>query len=236
MNSNTLNLNKMKNNYLKLGMIAVLMLSVSIGYAQQATGDIAQKTAIVYGTTETGGAIRVIDNKGTIKYLQADNGITTLTNTTADVTTTTWQLGGTLLNDTDIDFNGTVFSFSSVLQAAAADAATLVDDSETGKWTLLTRDEDTGEIKKLLATDLISGIRVEYDQSGDAAADVAIPVAGLPLLTALTTEAKLFVYRNGVKLRTGTDFVATPDTVTITYDATDLPMFDGDIIEIQYIK
>lgn len=50
-----------------------------------------------------------------------------------------------------------------------------------------------------------------------------------------STHAKLFVYRNGVKLRSGTDFVATADTVTIT-QSVDIPMYTGDIIEIQYIK
>jgi len=58
----------------------------------------------------------------------------------------------------------------------------------------------------------------------------------LPVLTAGTTLAKLYVYRNGAKLRSGTDFTATDDTVTITYSATDLPMYAGDVIEIQYIK
>jgi hypothetical protein len=100
----------------------------------------------------------------------------------------------------------------------------------------------------MLLSDLliVDGIRVEYTQTGaggfvfdgagNATADVAITVAGLPVLTVGSTYAKLFVYRNGVKLRTISDFVATAGVVTIQYDAADMPMYNGDIVEIQYIK
>ena len=86
------------------------------------------------------------------------------------------------------------------------------------------------------ASDLITGIRLEDTQAADATGDVPITVTGLPVLTALTSAAKLSVYRNGVKLRFGSDFVASADLVTITYDVADLPMYAGDIIEIQYLK
>jgi hypothetical protein len=52
---------------------------------------------------------KVVDNKGTIKYFQSNNGITQITNTTADKTTTTWQLGGTLTEDTFIDATGSIW-------------------------------------------------------------------------------------------------------------------------------
>ena len=222
---------------------------LTVGTALQAqtdptTTDTAKQTGVVFGAGTVNGSVKVIDNKGTIKYLQSNNGITTINNMGAngDVTTTTWQLGGTLTDDTYIDANGNTFALNGLTTAIATDAAsTIVSESdgsgitESG-WALLVRDEGTGETKKLLASDLISGIRVEYTQVLDAAANVAIPVTGLPVLTAGTTFAKLFVYRNGVKLRSGTDFLATADTVTITYSATDLPMFADDIIEVQYIK
>ena len=83
---------------------------------------------------------------------------------------------------------------------------------------------------------MVSGIRIVHTQGADASADVAITVTGLPVLAAGTTFAKLFVYRNGAKLRAGVDFVATANTVTITYSASDLPMYTGDVVEIQYIK
>ena len=235
-------------NKFKIALVTAGMLAVGTVSAQTAPGaavNIAKQGNATPGTTNT--SVKVIDNKGTIKYLQSNNGITMLTNTTADRTTTTWQLGGTLTDDTYIDASGAVFAIDGVKLITAADVAataatggsTHLTSTDTG-YTLLVRDEVTGETKKMLASDLVSGVRREYEQVADAtgATDttLAINVPGLPVLTAMTTFAKLFVYRNGAKLRSGTDFVATADTVTITYDADELPMYAGDVIEIQYIK
>jgi hypothetical protein len=192
------------------------------------------------------GSVKVIDNKGTVKYLQTKNGLTTITNTTNDATTTTWQLGGTLTDDTYIDLNGKKFGFASVLQNTnanqagsdvAATTATLTGGTGTdGGFTLLVRDEATGNVLKMLASDLVSGIRTEYTQVANASADVDVTVTGLPVLAAGTTDAKLFVFRNGAKLRSVTDFAAVADKVTIKFSAADLPMYAGDVIEVQYIK
>lgn len=209
--------------------IALIMLGVTVTNAQS-TADVVKATT----------AVKVVDNKGTIKYFQSNNGITQIVNTTANKTTTTWQLGGTLTDNTYIDVSGKAFALDGIALAPAAGAST---DATTGSshgtgsgWTLLVRDEATGATQKLLATDLISGIRVEYVQAADATANVPITVTGLPVLTTGTTDAKLFVFRNGAKLRTGSDFVATADTVTIAYNASDLPMYADDVVEIQYIK
>jgi len=212
--------------------MAIFMLSVSVLSAQTTDSDLVGAA--------NGDVVKVVDNKGTIKYLQTNNGITTITSTNAgNKTTTTWQLGGTLTEDTYIDATGAIFAITGIAGIDPTDpgvenaAATAFNG--TG-FSLLVRDEVTGETKKLLVDDLLSGIRVEYPQVADAAADVAITVLGLPLLTVGTTDAKLFVYRNGVKLRNVADFAVTAGTVTINYDATDLPMYTGDIVEIQYIK
>jgi len=232
----------MKNKYFKLGLAALAMMVGTAAQAQTPTTDAATSTGIQKGNG-AGESIKVIDNKGTIKYLQSNNGITSITSTAAgSSTTTTWQLGGTLTDNTYIDVNGKAFALDGIelvdtsVLAASTNATDQSDHGTGSGWTLLVRDELTGATKKLLATDLVSGIRVVHTQATDAAADVAITVTGLPVLTAGTTEAKLFVYRNGAKLRSGTDFTATADTVTITYSASDLPMYAGDVVEIQYIK
>lgn len=233
----------MKNKNFKLGMIAVCMLSASVLSAQTTSGDITQQSVVTYGT-DSAGAIKVVDNKGTIKYLQTANGLTTLTNTTSNVTTTTWQLGGTLTSDTDIATGANEFKITLdsggtfVLDGAIQETGIHSDASTIGTsgWTLLSRDEATGQIKKLLPSDLVNGIRKVETLGQDETADLDITVSGLPVLTALTTAGKLSVYRNGVKLLFGTDFVVTAGVVTITYDATNLPLFTGDVIEIQYIR
>jgi hypothetical protein len=232
---------------MKIACLAFAIFSMAtVANAQQKTGDVTKQATIVNGTTTTGGAIKVVDNKGTVKYLQVKNGLTSLTNTTDDVTTTTWQLGGTLTDDTYIDLSGKKFGFANVLQNTtgnqagsdvAATTATLTGGSGTdGGYTLLVRDEATGNILKMLASDLVSGIRVVLTQAANATGDVDITVTGLPALTAGTTDAKLFVFRNGAKLRSVTDFVAVADKVTIKYSAADLPMFKDDVVESQYIK
>jgi hypothetical protein len=236
---------KMKNKYLKLGMMAAVMLSASIGFAQTAPAD-AGTNAGIQKDAGAGESIKVIDNKGTIKYLQTNNGITSITSTAGgNKTTTTWQLGGELTNDTYINASGAIFAIDGIALAAGAastDAATndLAGTTGTGVgtgYTFLVRDEATGATKKLLASDLITGIRVEDTQGLDATANVTIAVMGLPILTAGTSAAKLSVYRNGVKLRFTEDFLnTTADQITIIYDAADLPMYAGDVIEIQYLK
>ncbi|BFM44340.1 hypothetical protein CFS9_29810 [Flavobacterium sp. CFS9] len=219
----------MKTKFLKFALCATVLLGVTAANAQS-TADVTKGVK----------AVKVVDNKGTIKYFQSNNGITQIVNTTADVTTTTWQLGGQLTNDTYIDATGKVFGLDGlVLETGApstnATTASIHGGTGTG-WTLLVRDEATGATKKMKAESLVSGIRVEYTQVANAAANVDVAVVGLPVLTAGTTDAKLFVFRNGIKLRSGTDFVAAADKVTITYSATDLPMYAGDVIEVQYVK
>ena len=221
----------MKNNYLKGGLFALMMIA---GIAMQAQTTATTDAGLSNGAGD-GVSVKLIDNKGTIKYLQTNNGITSITSTNSgSATTTTWQLGGTLNSDTNIttgdnEFkitldSGDEFVLDGVVQeTGSASTATTI---ATSGWTILVRDETTGEVRKLLASDLVSGIRMEHVQVLDASANVAITVLGLPVLTAGTTLAKLYVYRNGAKLRSGTDFTATADTVTITYSATDLPSID----------
>lgn len=239
-------MNSKVQNTLKVGAVIALLLSAGAVSAQRVTpvspavaADFTKAANTVLG--QDGGSVKVIDNKGTIKYLQSSNGITMFTDATPDGgVITTWQLGGTLTDDTYIDATGKVFAIDGVklitTETPSTDATTgSVHGTGTG-YTLLVRDEATGETKKMLASDLVSGIRTETTQATNASADVAITVTGLPALSAATTSAKLFVFRNGAKLRSGTDFVASANTVTITYSATELPMYAGDVIEIQYIK
>ncbi len=221
---------------LKTSCIAFVLLGMATMRAQSTT-DVAR------GAT----AVKVIDNKGTIKYFQSNNGITQIVNTTSDVTTTTWQLGGELTdatnittgtNELKITLNDGTNQGTFVIDGIVQETGTAADGTTIGTsgYTLLVRDEATGQVRNLLATSLISGIRVEHTQAADATANVDITVTGLPILNAATTAAKLYVYRNGAKLRFGTDFSVTADTVTITYDAADLPMYSGDVVEIQYVK
>lgn len=104
-------MNKTLQNTLKVGAIIALMLSAGAVSAQTTTGNITKAANATLGST--GGAVRVIDNKGTIKYLQALNGLTTFTNTLPDGgVTTTWQLGGLLTEATNITTGGKEFKIT----------------------------------------------------------------------------------------------------------------------------
>lgn len=196
-----------------------------------------------------GVSVKLIDNKGTIKYLQSNNGITTITSTEAgDKTTTTWQLGGQLLADTYIDVEGKVFSLDGLkLETGSAavsattqtghDAGTTTTASTDTGWTLVVRDEATGELRKLLATNLIqSGYAIDTaDAAEETANEIVISAAGIPALAG--NEGKIWVYRNGAKLLHTTDFTvdATAGTVTATGTA-NWTLYTGDVFEVQWVK
>ena len=201
--------------------------------AQQTTGDVTKQTDVEPGVTSTGGAVRIIDNKGTIKYLQSQNGITMLSNTTNDVTTTTWQLGGTLTDDTFIDADGNTFGLNGIelisTETASTDATTESDAGTGTGYTILVRDEATGATKKLLASEL----SIESGQEAfTATADqTAYALTGSPVLP---TFSQVWVYRNGAKLVASVDYTVSASTVTLV--ASDFDVYAGDIVEVQYVK
>lgn len=217
-----------------------VLLFVAELQAQQTTGDVTKETSVDYGNTTTGGSIRVIDNKGTIKFLQVKNGLTLLSNTTNDITTTTWQLGGTLTNDTFIDIDGNIFGFNGIklvdttTEDASSDAITESDAGTGTGYTILVRDEATGEIKKLLATDLI--------QSGQETFTVADPPVATftTAATALPSFSQVWVYRNGAKLIANVDYTVATNVLTLVPSPgtgdTNWSLTTGDLIEIHYVK
>ena len=239
---------KMKNNYLKLGMMAAVMLSASIGFAQTTTGNITKQDGIINGTTDTGGTVKVIDNKGTIKYLQVANGITSLTNTTTNVTTTTFQLGGTLTADTYITADGNVFALDGIALAGGAASTNAVTNENaqggaavgTG-WTLLVRDERSGETQKLKLQDLITSAYVSKTVDAAFIATPTITVNGIGNLPA--GLEKTWVYRNGVKLRSNVDYSTAGAVITIVPLTSTPPngdidwaLFAGDVITVQVLS
>ncbi|MCW2119854.1 hypothetical protein [Flavobacterium sp. 7A] len=238
-------------NKLKLGLVAICMLSVGAVSAQKVTGDVT-KTEDASKSKVLNGTIRVVDNKGTKKFLQVKNGLTLLTDATPDGgIVSTWQLGGTLSDNTYIDATGKIFSLDGLKlvapTTAAATAATTQSigsngttisgtgtaATETG-WTVLIRDEKTGEIQKLLVTDLVKGGHLEVAAAADATqptlTDITIPLA----------YEKVWVYRNGAKLRANVDYtIATGGVVTLDTTAlapNDWAIYKGDVFEVQWIQ
>ena len=222
---------------LKQPIIATLVLfmaSFSALQAQNTTVEIAKKTEVTYpgSALTTDGSIKLIDNKGTVKYLQTSNGLTTLTNTGGtNVTTTTLQLGGTLSYDTYIDVDDKVFALDGIeLESgeASTDATTKSDHGTGTGYTFLVRDEATGAIKKLLLNDL--GVKGGISSSIATEGQTDYTITGSDELTLFKT----YVYRNGIKLIAGTDYTVATNVVTLTQ--TGYQVLADDVIEVHFLN
>lgn len=223
---------------LKQPIIATLVLfmaSFSALQAQTTTSKIDKMTEVTYPGTEltVDGSIKLIDNKGTVKYLQTSNGLTTLTNTgeTTDVTTTTLQLGGTLTANTYIDVDDKVFAFDGIeLETgdASTDATTKSDHGTGTGYTFLVRDEATGAIKKLLLNDL--GVKGGVSNETATAGQTEYTITGAEELSLFKT----YVYRNGIKLIATADYTVASNVVTLTQ--TGYQVLAGDVIEVHFLN
>ena len=230
-----------KSIFFLLTMGLLLFLGTSVASAQQTADFTKQGDNLAVSATATNTSVKLIDNKGTIKYLQVANGLTALTNTTTDKTLTTWQLGGTLTADTYIDVDGNVFGLDGIelvntsTSSASIDATDQSDRGTGTGWTLLVRNEATGAIQKLMATDLIqSGFANDVADAGeDAANSIVITATGI---LASMDRGKIWVYRNGAKLIYGTDFAVTDNTVTVSAAPGSWYLYAGDVFEVQWIK
>lgn len=217
--------------------IILITICFTVGNSafSQITNTSVKDTEVDYSsaTAVQSGSIKLIDNQGTIKYLQVKNGITSLTNASASAgneTVTTLSLGGVLSTDTFIDASGVVFGLKGSDQETgnAATSSTL----NTSGYTLAVFDEATGEIKKLLVSALdVVGASDRFVVAATPSTTYTVAIAGLSL-----TPGKTFVFRNGVKLTasgTTPDYTTSGSSVIID---TSIPLFSGDIIEVQYIN
>lgn len=231
----------MNRKFLKLALALTAILTFNLSNAQQTTGDVG-KTEDVGRSTALNGTIRVIDNKGTKKFLQVKNGITLLTDATPDGgIVSTWQLGGTLTDDTFIDASGAIFALDGLElvdtatdapSTDATDGSTAATATGTG-WTLLVRDEATGETKKLLATDVVAAGQLTATAATDGTAP-ALTDGSIPAV-----YQKVWVYRNGAKLVANVDYTVAAGAVTLVPSATapnDWEIFAGDVFEVQWIN
>lgn len=195
-------------NRIKLTLVVVFMLSIGVASAQS-TIDVAK----------SGTAVKVIDNKGTIKYFQSNNGITQIVNTTGDVTTTTWQLGGTLTDNTTL-------TLDSGKTITLAGLTTITDPTTLGLKVLV--QDATGGVQEILVTDLLQV------QSGHQI--LSSPVIGSNTVSGLPSNyANVSVYRNGAKLIATVDYTVATDALTLISPDWILDA-SVDIIEVQYVK
>ncbi|MCD8439054.1 hypothetical protein [Tenacibaculum finnmarkense] len=232
-----------KTNSFKLAMVAVGMLTI---------GTVSAQTTAPADLVKQAEAVKSVDNKGTIKHVQVLNGLTE--NTDAATNVTTFQLGGDLVAPTTITADATNGKALNIEGIAGVDKAQMLagiagapgsenfkpaDSFNTAGLTLMVRDETTGEIKKLLAADVAAYLETLAKNVYQEKELIATPVdadytftpADLPIAL-LLKPARLFVYRNGVKLRQS-DLILTIDG-EVTIDKTKVTLYNEDVIEVQY--
>lgn len=238
-------MNLTRNLMKSVGIILAFTAVAAVGNAQT-TSTVAKQTIAsgFSGTTTKTGSVRVVDNQGTIKYLQVQNGITSITNNdpTSGAIVTTYQLGGTFTSDTKLDFAGKAFSFDNITAVPAGTSAattnsTATIDAKTG-WAILVRDVATGNVQQLLATDLVSAGKKETvlasadidATTGYTYSDVALP----------SKVEKVQVSRNGIQLAAAYYTFTANASVAVSInggtDPNDYTLTVGDRIIIQWIR
>jgi len=234
---------QLQKQWTKIACVAfVIFAMATVANAQTASGTDILKTA---GKTNSGTAapVRLVDNKGTIKYLQVNNGLTQIVNTTNEVTTTTWQLGGQLTENTYIDVNGKVFALDKLTlvtdaTTASTDATSLSSHGTGTGWTVLIRDEASGALEKIKLSDLLQVQAGETTKTVDAAF-ITTPKITPSATTFPSDYAKVSVYRNGIKLLANTDYTVASGSATLVPNSTapsDWVLNVGDVIEVHWIK
>jgi len=211
-----------KTNIFKVAALtAVFAVAGMFANAQQTTGNIPLQGPAVLG--QDSGYVKVIDNKGTVKFLQSRNGITMFTNTApSGGIVTTWQLGGTLSDSTVIDLNGNEFALKGL---------ELLDSLGAIGYQMVIVDPVDGKLKRLPFDNLIQKGHTIFNIAADASANTTLTVSG-PVLPNYQT---VYVYRNGAKLLASEDYNITGDH-TIEIIHTNVPLYNGDKVEVHFIK
>jgi hypothetical protein len=170
----------------------------------------------------TSDSVMTVDpSTGQLKFLSASSLFANLTaNNGLTKTGNNVQLGGALTQPTAI-----TTSASNTLALPGLQNGNLASDS------IVVAEPSTGILKKVSAASLL--------QSGDqtftaTSGQTAYTVANMP-----ATASRVWVYRNGVKLVSGTDYTAAAGAVTLTPSNTppnDWAVLAGDAIEVQWVK
>jgi hypothetical protein len=164
-------------------------------------------TDSVLVTDPTTGQVKVISAAALFNALSFENGLTKTGNTV--------KLGGILSEATTITTDAT-----NVLKIAGLQSGNVATDS-----VVVTSDD--GTLKRVSATSLLQSGNQEFTTT---LGDRIFNVANLP-----ANASRVWVYRNGVKLVSGTDYTAAAGVVTLSVAMGGL-VADDDIIEIQWVK
>ncbi len=164
-------------------------------------------TDSVLVTDPSTGQVKVISAAALFNALTFENGLTRTGNTV--------KLGGILSEATTITTDAT-----NVLKIAGLQSGNAATDS-----VVVTTDD--GTLKKVSSTTLLQSGSQEFTTT---LGDRIFNVPNMP-----PNSSRVWVYRNGVKLVSGTDYTATAGVVTLSIAMGGL-VADDDVIEVQWVK
>jgi len=209
-----------KRNLFKLAALTAVFALGSM-FANAQITDASNDT--LHRNTDDTKVVKLIDNKGTVKYIQSMNGITQITSTVANnQTTTTLQLGGQLTTDTYIDVNGSMFGFKG-----------LDTVGNSAGIQLIVTDPD-GTIHRMDLTSLIQSGQQLFKTTADD--EVTFTTSSLIVLPSFE---KVYVYRNGAKLIANVDYTITGDHVITLHPSNaneNFKIYKDDRIEVHFVK
>lgn len=210
-----------KTNIFKVAALtAVFAVAGMFANAQQTTGSVGKVTNEALPGINNG-YVKVIDQKGTVKFLQSKNGITMFSDVAPDGgIVTTWQLGGTFDNDVTLNVDDQQFNILGIDSVMTAGAPS---------YQLLVTDPITGNLRRLAFDGLIkSGVQKFEVTNASTIIYTLSPVVSLPVFS------QVYVYRNGAKLLSGEDYILS-GTGAFQIQST-ITLYVDDVLEIHYIK
>ncbi|KAA5534712.1 hypothetical protein F0919_08850 [Taibaiella lutea] len=165
------------------------------------------------------GVLKTVSASTLMNNLDVANGLTK----TGD----SIKLGGTLNQATTIGTNGHNLTIG--VGGAAGDSLNITGLSSGNLATdsIVVVNGATGKVARVSASTLLQSGESVFNAAGGASEMYAVP--GLP-----ENVTKVWVFRNGVKLLTTTDYTVTGGNVTVAIPGVSLVA--GDVIEVQWVK
>lgn len=187
---------------------------------QTSAANFLQITGLQQGSTSD--SVMTVDpSTGQLKFISASGLFTSLTaNNGLTKTGNNIQLGGSLNQATTITTSGT-----NTLAIQGLQSGDLSADS------IVVADPSTGVLKRVAASSLL--------QSGDQSFTATSGQTSYTVTNMPANASRVWVFRNGAKLVSGTDYTASAGAVTLTPNNTppnDWAVMAGDVIEVQWVK
>jgi len=190
-------------------------------------------TGLQSGSGSTDSLMVVNPTTGQVKYISASSLFNSLTFSNGLTKTgDTVQLGGNLTKNTTIGTNGKNLTIG--VGGAAGDSLNItgLPSGNLSTDSIVVVNGGTGKVAKVSAASLLQSGEATFTAAGGTTETYA--VTNIP-----ADVTRVWVYRNGVKLVTTTDYTVTGSSVKVEIGGSgggNVPLIAGDVIEVQWVK